>query len=64
MLRDYDIFEVLPDGSKIWRVNAYGVENALIALTNVASKTKNECYAINIRSKDIIGRLNEQKPPT
>ena len=58
MHREFDIFEVLPNGSEIWRLCAHGTENALHVLTQLASKTTNECYAIKVETNEIISRVN------
>lgn len=56
--REYDIFEVFSDGALIWRNRIYGREAAMIKLTELAAGTWNEIYAVHVRSKEIIGRLN------
>ena len=61
MHREYDIFEVLPSGSEIWRMCAHGRQNAEEVLTILADQTANECYAIHIQTKEIIARVNIQQ---
>ena len=70
MHRDFDIFEVLPDGSQLWRMCAHGPDNALDILKRLGSQTANECYAMNIQTREIVGRINsnarhpDQEPAT
>jgi hypothetical protein len=52
--REYDIFEVMPDGALLWRAVVVGHENAIAKLREVASKTKNECRVIHVPTNAVI----------
>jgi hypothetical protein len=56
MDRDYDIFEILPDGTHLWRALAKGLEQAHLVLRDIARGTSNEFYAIYMPSKEIVVR--------
>jgi hypothetical protein len=58
MDRDYDIFEKLPDESVVWRTSVHGTQNLACELERVGEKTTNECFAINIDTKEVLGRIN------
>lgn len=58
MQREYEIFEQLADGSLIWRGHASGLASVRQRLEEVASQTKNECFAIHLLTKDVVARLN------
>ena len=59
MDHDYDVFEVFPDRSLKWRVCVHGTQLALATLEEIAKKTVNECFASNVSTQEIIGRVNE-----
>jgi hypothetical protein len=42
MDRQYDIFEILPDGSPLWKVAVAGHEKAISILQQLAAQTQNE----------------------
>jgi hypothetical protein len=56
---DYDVFEVFPDHTIRWRVCAHGTRSALAQLEALARLTVNECFATDISTQEIIGRVNE-----
>jgi hypothetical protein len=55
---DYDLFEVLFDRSVKWRSCVRDRQRALDMLKVVGSRTFNQCFAINLRTHEIIGRVN------
>jgi len=57
--RDYDVFEVFPDHTIRWRVCVHGARSALAKLEALAKQTVNECFATDITTQEIIGRVNE-----
>ena len=61
MEREYQIFEEFPDGSPMWRACAVGAENARAKLEEIAKTTRNECFAIQLETKEIAGRANLRK---
>jgi hypothetical protein len=56
---DYDLFELFPDGSVMWRVSIHGTELALATLAAIGKQTINECFAKNLTTQQVIGRVNE-----
>jgi hypothetical protein len=60
MERDYDIFERLPDASVRCLVRVHGTLHVPKVLEELGKGTANECFAMNIRSREIIARVNEK----
>ena len=58
MNREYDLFEKFPDGAPVWRQHVVGLLNAREMLKAIASTTLNECFVIQLPSKEIVARLN------
>jgi len=56
--RDYDLFEILPDGSPIWKCAVAGHENAIQRLREQAKHTDNELRITHLASNTIIAVLN------
>jgi hypothetical protein len=46
--RDYDIFEELPDGSTVWRVCVFGMDNVELKFREMARETSNSLFAVNL----------------
>jgi hypothetical protein len=46
--RDYDIFEELPNGIRIWRACVIGMENAELKLQELARESNNKFLAVNL----------------
>lgn len=59
MEHDYDLFEVFPDHTVRWRVCIHGARRALAKLQALAQQTDNECFATDISTQEIIGRVNQ-----
>ncbi len=59
MERDYDIFERLPDASVRCLVRVHGTLHVHRVLEARAKQTVNECFAMNIRTREIIARVND-----
>jgi hypothetical protein len=62
MERQYDIFEILPDGAPLWRVTVSGHENAVSKLQELAAQTQNEVRIIHIPTNTLIAGMNVPKP--
>jgi|GEM_PF-3223160 len=58
MDRTYDIFEVLPDKSLLWKACVLGAQNVADVMADIGKRTANECFAMNINTKEIIARVN------
>jgi hypothetical protein len=61
MERDYDLFEVLPDGAPLWRQMAAGRENALRKLSELSKRTSHEVRAMHVLSNTLISSMNAPK---
>jgi hypothetical protein len=60
--RDYDLFEMFPDGSLVWLAFVPGLDNARDRLQELAKLSHNEHFAIHIPSKEIVARVNALTP--
>lgn len=58
MDREYDIFEIYPDGSQIWRETIIGHENAIRKLQILAANTTNEVLVMHLPTKAVIAVMN------
>lgn len=47
--RDYDIFEKFPDGSTLWRACIHGRFEAQRKINELAERSENEFYMIDIQ---------------
>ncbi|MGA8143213.1 MAG: hypothetical protein WB987_04910 [Candidatus Acidiferrales bacterium] len=56
--RNYDLFEIFPDGSPIWKCAVAGHENAVLKLRELASQTVNEVRIMHLPSNTIIATMN------
>jgi hypothetical protein len=50
MHREYDLFEKFPDGSSLWRACVLGLEGTRLHLRELAQKSGNHFYAIELVS--------------
>jgi hypothetical protein len=62
MTRDYDLFEILPDGAPIWKELVTGHEEALRKLQELAKRTTNEVRMMHVPTNTIIATLNAPEP--
>jgi hypothetical protein len=53
MTREYDLFERFSDGSSLWRGCVIGIENTRHHLEQLARKSKNRFYAIDMTAGTI-----------
>ena len=58
MERDYDLFEVLPDGAPLWRQMAAGRENALRKLIELSRQTTHEIRLMHLLTNTLIASMN------
>jgi hypothetical protein len=54
MNRKYDLFEKFPDGSSLWRACVLGLDGTRLHLQELAKKSNNRFYAIDIWSGKIV----------
>jgi hypothetical protein len=64
MDRTYDIFEVMPDGSVIWRCAVTGHDKAIVRLKELSSETSNEVRLMHVPTKSLIAEMNVPKSQT
>ena len=60
MNREYDIFERLPDASVRVLIRVLGTRHVPSILEARGKETTNECFAMNIRTREIIARVNDK----
>jgi hypothetical protein len=60
--RQYDLFEILPDGSPVWRVTITGHQSAIEKLQELAKQTANEVRAMHLPTKTLIAAMNAREP--
>lgn len=56
--RQYEIYEVSPNGSMIQHSSADGLEAAWQKLSELAKHTANECFAIHPPTRQVVAQLN------
>lgn len=56
MQKEYDLFELLPDGSPLWRCRVTGLNQVDAKLREIAAETARECFAIYLPTKEIVAR--------
>jgi hypothetical protein len=62
MDREYDLFEVFPDGSLIWRGSVTGHEKAIQRLRELAELTENEFRVMHTLTNTLIASLKRSAP--
>ena len=61
MDRSYDLFEIFPDGSAIWKGAVVGHEDAIRKLQELAARTTNEMRLMHVSTKTVIAAMNASK---
>jgi hypothetical protein len=61
MHRSYDIFEVYPDGSLLWRAAVEGHEEAVHKLSEMAAGQQNEYRLMHLASKSVIATVSNRE---
>jgi hypothetical protein len=59
--RNYDLFEMLPDGSPLWKGSVSGYDNAIRMLHELATRTANEVHLMYVPTSTIVATLNHPK---
>jgi hypothetical protein len=54
MKDEYDLFEKFPDGSSLWRDSVLGFETTRVRLQELAQRSKNQFYGINLTTGEIL----------
>jgi hypothetical protein len=60
MNREYDAFEVLPNGALLWKGTIVGQENAVEKLKEVAKDSPNEFRLMHVPTKTVIATINSK----
>jgi hypothetical protein len=60
MNTEFDVFEILENGSVKWHLCVQEKQRALSMLRAVGSRTFNECFATDLETQEIIGRVNQR----
>jgi hypothetical protein len=55
---EYDLFEIFPDGSALWRYTVTGREEAIKRLQELSTQTTNEVRLIHLPTNMLIALLN------
>ena len=58
MYREYEVIEVLPNGSRQMVTVASSLEFAKAALEELAKRTHNECFAADAKTRQIVMQMN------
>jgi hypothetical protein len=56
--RSYDLFEIFPDGSALWKGSVVGHEEAIRKLKELAAGTANEVRLMHVPTKTVIATVN------
>ena len=60
MKHEYDLFEKFPDGSSLWRDSELGFEPTRLRLQELAQRSENEFYALNVTTGEILASNSER----
>jgi hypothetical protein len=60
--RQYDIFQVLTDGTLLWRETIVGHQAALDKLNQLALSEQSEFRLLHLPDKTVIAKINSQSP--
>ena len=60
MKNEYDLFEKFPDGSSLWRDSVPGFETTRFRLQELAQRSENEFYAINLTTGKVLAFNSER----
>ena len=58
MDREYDLFEIYPDGSPIWRDVVSGREKAILKLRELSTETANEVRVMHLSTNTVVAATN------
>ena len=58
----YDLFEKVPDGGSQWLTAVVGLENANSKLQEIAGRTANEVFVMDLHTSKAMARANVSNP--
>ena len=61
MDREYDIFEVYPNGDVLWRMCVTGLDNARLKLTELGKLSSNPLFATHTPTQEIVAQVNHDR---
>ena len=59
MDREYDVFEIFPDGTHIWRAFVRGLVDARARVVELSEGSANEFYAIHTPTKEVVANARK-----
>ena len=60
MKNEYDLFEKFPDGSSLWRDSVSGFETTCLRLQELARRSENQFYSINLTTGKVLAFNSER----
>lgn len=60
MEHEYDLFEKFPDGSSLWRDSVPEIEMTCLRLKEMARKSKNRFYALDLTTGEVLAMDSER----
>ena len=60
MKHEYDLFEKFPDGSSLWRDSVPGFETTRLRLQELAQRSENKFYALNLTTGQVLAFNSER----
>ena len=61
MDREYDIFEVHPNGDILWKTCVAGLENARVKLAELGRQSANPFFAAHTPTREIVAQVNHER---
>jgi hypothetical protein len=58
MNREYDLFEMFPDGTALWRLTVTGRQEAIEVLHQLCTRTANEVRVMHLPTNTVIATAN------
>jgi hypothetical protein len=59
--REYDVFEIFPDGTHIWRAFVRGLVDARARVVELSDSSPNEFYAIHTPTKEVVANIRNRR---
>jgi hypothetical protein len=58
--REYDVFEIFPDGTHIWRAFVRGLVDTRARVVELSESSPNEFYAIHTPTKEVVAKIRKR----
>jgi hypothetical protein len=58
--RQYDIFEIYPNGELLWHCCVTGLENARLKVEEFGRHSSNQFFATHTPTKEVVARANRE----